>query len=93
MPRSTMMVAIFCFICVSVVSSSWSKIDPETAVGVWLFDEGIGNNTKDSSGKGHDGQINGAKWENGKFGKGLEFNGRQWVRDQIDTGNFKLATN
>ncbi len=54
---------------------------------------GIGNDTKDSSGKGHDGQINGAKWENGKFGKGLEFNGRQWVRDQIDTGNFKLATN
>ncbi len=28
------------FICVSVVSLSWAKIDPETAVGVWLFDEG-----------------------------------------------------
>lgn len=56
-----------------------AEIDPETAVGVWLLDEGVGKTTKDSSGKGHDGTISGAKWKDGKFGKGLEFDGGQWV--------------
>ena len=31
-------------------SQSEAKIDPETAVGVWLFDEGSGNIARDSSG-------------------------------------------
>ena len=69
MSRLTRMAMAFCFVSVLVGSFSWSKIDPETAVGVWLLDEGVGNDTKDSSGRGHDGQINGAKWKNGKFGK------------------------
>ena len=56
-----------------------AEIDPETAVGVWLFDEGGGNETKDASGNDHDGTINGAKWKDGKFGKALEFDGGQWV--------------
>ena len=56
-----------------------AEIDPETAVGVWLFDEGAGKTTKDTSGKGHDGTINGAKWKDGKIGKALEFDGAQWV--------------
>lgn len=56
-----------------------TKIDPETAVGVWLLDEDAGKTTKDSSGLGHDGTINGAKWKDGKIGKGLEFDGAQWV--------------
>ena len=56
-----------------------AKIDPETAVGVWLFDEGAGKTTKDASGKEHDGAINGAKWKDGKIGKALEFDGAQWV--------------
>lgn len=56
-----------------------AAIDPETAVGVWLLDEGGGNTTKDASGNDHDGEINGAKWKDGKFGKALEFDGGQWV--------------
>jgi len=56
-----------------------AEIDPETAVGVWLLDEGGGNTTKDASGNDHDGEINGAKWKDGKFGKALEFDGGQWV--------------
>ena len=56
-----------------------AAIDPETAVGVWAFDEGAGKETKDISGLNHHGQLYGAKWKNGKFGPGLEFNGGQWV--------------
>jgi len=54
-------------------------IDPETAVGVWLFDEGNGNDALDSSGKGHDGKLNGPKWRDGQLGGALEFSGGQWL--------------
>ena len=43
MLRLARIAAIFCVVCISVVSLSESKIAPETAVGVWLFDEGTGN--------------------------------------------------
>ena len=62
-----------------LASISFAKIDPETAVGVWLMEEGGGNTTADSSGLDHEGQLNGAKWVDGKFGKALEFKGGQWV--------------
>ncbi len=39
------------------------------------FDEGQGDVAKDLSGKGHDGDIQKAKWADGKFGKALSFNG------------------
>ena len=42
MSRLTRMAMAFCFVSVLVGSLSWSKIDPETAVGVWLLDEGQG---------------------------------------------------
>ena len=43
MLRLARIAAIFCFVCISAVSFSEAKIDPETAVGIWLFDEGIGD--------------------------------------------------
>ena len=43
MLRLARIAAIFCFGCISVVSFSETEIDPETAVGIWLFDEGTGN--------------------------------------------------
>ena len=58
---------------------AFTAIGPETVVGVWTFDEGAGKETKDLSGLGHHGQINGAKWKKGKLGTGLEFGGGQWV--------------
>ena len=63
----------------TIITSSLAKINPEDIVGVWLFDEGKGDTTVDSSGNGHDGKITGAKWVDGKFGKALEFAGAQFV--------------
>jgi len=63
---------------------SFAKIDPETCVGKWLFDESAGDVTNDSSGKGNDGEIHGAQWVDGKFGRALEFNG---TSDYVDCGN------
>jgi hypothetical protein len=63
-----------------VAGGASAKIDPKTAVGIWLFDEGKGEVASDSSGNGNDGKILGAKWGQGKFGKALEFNGvDNWV--------------
>jgi hypothetical protein len=55
---------------------SYAKIDTETIVGIWLFDEGSGYVAKDSSVNGNDGTLNGPQWTNeSKFGGALEFNG------------------
>ena len=49
-------------------------------MGIWLFDEGKGDEAKDSSGNGNLGKINGATWDKGKFGKALSFDGTDdWV--------------
>ena len=59
---------------------SFADIDPENIMGMWLFDEGKGGVATDSSKQGNDGEIHGAKWVDGKFGKALEFDGaNNWV--------------
>lgn len=72
------------FIAGVLTASSYAKIDPETYVGMWLFDEGTGKTAKDSSGNKNDGELmSGPKWVDGKFGKALEFDGSAFV----DMGN------
>ena len=60
------------FILVPVLYAN-AAIDPETAVGVWLFEEGRGDFAADSSGNEHEGEIMAAKFVEGKFGQGLHF--------------------
>ncbi len=64
-----------------------TKIDPKTAVGAWLLDEGSGNEVADASGNGNDGEFVGnPKWIEGVFGSALHFNGRN---DMIPVGKDK----
>lgn len=57
-------------------SLGYTRINPESIVGMWLLDEGKGDVAKDYSNDGLDGTIEGRlKWVEGKFGKALEFNG------------------
>ena len=58
-----------------LVAPSESKIDPKTAMGIWLLDEKTGKKVKDVSGNDNHGEIQGAKWAKGKFGSALKFNG------------------
>lgn len=73
---------VLCISCsllgLMAASSSFSKIDPQTIIGLWLLDEGGGELAKDASGKGHDGEFIGLKptWVEGKFGKAFEFDGQ-----------------
>jgi hypothetical protein len=59
---------------------------PDPDVGWWKFDEGVGDTTADSSGKGHPGEIQGAAWvDAGWNGLGwcLDFDGND---DRIELG-------
>ena len=63
-------------LALTLANVSFAVIDPETAVGIWLFDEGSGGTAMDSSGMGLDAElIDDPAWVDGKFGKGLEFDG------------------
>jgi len=61
------------------------------AVGIWDFNEGAGNQVKDTSGNGNDGTITGAGWTDdtpNKKGYALEFNRAEsdWVQINGDVG-------
>ncbi|MBM3242495.1 LamG domain-containing protein [Candidatus Poribacteria bacterium] len=66
-------VTVFIF---SLAIETSAKIDPETIVGMWLFNEKSGDIAKDSSERGNDGKLEGGyKWVDGKFRGGLELDG------------------
>jgi hypothetical protein len=66
---------VFIVISTSIVSSY--AIDPKIIVAIWLLDENKGNVIEDSSGNGHQGEIQGdVKWVKGKFSSALEFPGK-----------------
>lgn len=67
-------IAVGIALCFALQSEA--RIDPESVVGVWLFDNDPKAGVKDYSGNGHDGVAKGSvKWVEGKFGEALEFPG------------------
>jgi len=69
-----------------LAGQSYALIDPESATVVWLFDDGAGKTAKDSSENGNDGELNGPKWADGQFGKGLQFKLNQSVKSPTAEG-------
>jgi hypothetical protein len=70
--------AVLIFMIPMLTSTSYSMIDPETVIAMWLFDdEDEGAFAADSSGNGHDAELmGGVEWVNqGKFGKAMQFDG------------------
>ncbi|GIX06496.1 MAG: hypothetical protein KatS3mg115_0899 [Candidatus Poribacteria bacterium] len=63
----------------AVALAGRAEIDPETILGVWLFDEGRGDVAADSGPNGFDGFLHGAQWVDAKYKKGLAFDGNDWV--------------
>ena len=87
--RCLLIVMAVLFAVSVLVSSSYAEIDPNSVVGLWLFEEGTGNVAIDSSGKGNDGVFVGQpKWTNGKYGKALEFDGEFDSVRISDTDDF-----
>jgi len=74
--RYLLIVVVVLFAVGMLTVPSYAKIDPETVIGMWLFDEGKGDIATDSSGNKNDGKLTGGpKWVDGKIGKSLEFDG------------------
>lgn len=59
-------------------------------VGYWSFEEGKGSQAGDMSGRGNNGNINGATWIDGKRGKGIDFNGTSNYISISDAGSSSL---
>lgn len=83
------------FLCLGIAISGNAKIDEDTILGIWLFDEDINKEVKDASGNGHDGQVVGnPKVVDGKFGKALSFSGSDKIEiphdDVFTTPTFTL---
>ena len=75
-------------ICLCFMSAGLSyALNPDAALGIWFFDEGNGNTTKDTTNNGNDGEIIGAQWVAGKFGEALKFEGGAHVAVG-DFGNY-----
>ena len=69
----TLFFCILCFVIEGVVNA---KIDEDTIVCMWTFDEASGKTVKDSSKNDNDGTIVGdINRVDAQFGKGLEFSG------------------
>ena len=80
MTRLTVIGLSFLVISMMFVGMSNAAIDPDTVVGIWLFDDGSGNTAEDASGNGNDGElIDSPEWVGGKFGDALEFDGGNYV--------------
>lgn len=90
----TMLLALA--VSVFAVDEILAKIDPETVVGMWLFDEGEGQIVGDSTENGHDGTINGqAEWGDGKFADALSIGAGNTIyvphSEDLNLKNFTIA--
>ncbi len=61
------------------ITDTHAAIQQESIIGIWLLEDGQGEDIEDASVNGHDGKAFNAKWTEGKIGKGLEFDGTSRV--------------
>ena len=79
---------IFTLCLMATVSSQ--KINDNSLIACWNFDEGSGINVYDSTNNSYDGIINGASWTPGISGSALYFDG---IDDSVDTADFDINDN
>ncbi len=82
MRKACAVLALIC-VCVSVSLAQSPPAGPlapfepdDHTLLLYHFDEGQGLTTKDASRYGYDGEVRGAQWEDGRFGKALSFDGK-----------------
>ena len=63
------------FVGLAVAPVVNARIDPQTAAGIWLFDENDGEIVNDLSGNENHGTIENAEWTEGVVDSGLSLNG------------------
>ena len=73
--RTSLVGLVFLIVFGVLAAPSHSKINPETVVGMWIFDEDEDDIARDLSANGNDGEIIGGKREDGKIGEDIRFDG------------------
>ncbi|MBM3214016.1 LamG domain-containing protein [Candidatus Poribacteria bacterium] len=89
--RSTAWTLLYAAYLVFAVSTAHAKITPDSLVGLWYFDEGKGDTTADSSPNAFQGAIKGARWEDGKLGKALNFAKGDTVTFTLGKGTLRTS--
>ncbi len=85
MRYSFLLALVMSILSMSLVSIGFTVPVSQNLELYYSFDEGNGNKTKDLSGNGNDGTLNGGvEWVDGKFSKALQFNGKD---SYVDCGN------
>ena len=85
-------VSIYTLVILILPLAAEAKIDPATAVGVWLFDEPNVAVVKDLSGNGNDGIVRvPPKWIDGPFGKAVEFSGSGQMIEVPDSESLNFG--
>lgn len=80
------------FSSVLFTGSGKADIDPDSIMGLWLFDEGKGNEVEDSTGNGYDGDMEGVfAWIDGVYGSALEFKEGDYVELQESAANLAFG--
>ena len=81
-PNYTLTAIVIITLSFAMITVSYAEFDEKDIAGMWTFEEGKGKVVKDLSDNGTDGEFVGdLKWAKGKFGGGLEFNGKDtWVK-------------
>ena len=87
MLRQTQVCVIFVFMMLMLSNLGDAQIQ-ESAVGVWLLDEGSGDMVNDLSNNGNDGQfVSEPQWIDGVFGTALDFDG---LDDMVPVGQNEV---
>jgi hypothetical protein len=74
MKRLAMLMCFGTLFCLMSMVQSSVAVTMDDVVGIWLFDEGKGDTTADSSKNGHQGKLmDNPTWVDGKFGNAVSF--------------------
>jgi hypothetical protein len=92
MTRLILQVTSYTIMLLMLAGIGVARIDPETAMGIWVFNDGSGKRAADASDNGNDATLeNGPKWVEGKWGKALEFNGKDDYVEVADTDSLDIT--
>jgi hypothetical protein len=90
--KCVLVIMVILFAVGMLANLGYAKIDPKNAAGIWLFDEGSGDTARDSSVNKNNGTLKGGvKWVDGKFGKALEFDGKDGNVEVPDSDSLDVT--
>lgn len=90
--KSSILFASLIVISLILVTQTNARVDPKLAVGIWLFNEGKGDEAKDITENANNGVLKDKpNWVDGKMGKCLEFDGKASCVEVAKSDSLDIA--